>query len=51
MQTPKPFFVQTVAGSLCAEYDTMAQAEASAKDRNARAESLGIEARYQALAR
>lgn len=47
----KPFIVQTTAGSYCGQYDTIEQAEASASDRNQRAESLGIKARYEARER
>lgn len=51
MQTKKPFIVQTVAGSFCGEYDSIEQAEASAADRNQRAEALGVTARYEAKER
>jgi hypothetical protein len=47
----KPYIVQTTAGVFCSGHDGIAQAEASAEQRNKQAEALGIEARYEAKAR
>lgn len=47
----KPFYVQTLASVYVAEFDTLSQAEASAEDRNKRAEALGVQARYEARER
>jgi hypothetical protein len=49
--TPQPFRVVTVAESaLLKSFDALAPAEAYADAANMRAEALGIDARYQAIA-
>lgn len=46
---PKPYIVRTTTGVLVKEYMDMEKAQASATDRNERAEGLGIDARYEAV--
>jgi len=48
-KAPKPFGVYLVGdGALVLGHDNLVQAQADASERNSRAETLGIKARYEA---